>query len=310
MEAEFLDWLRHRITPDDRLAVAIGDDAAVLSPAHPPASVLCVDTIVDGIDFQLGQHPLSMIGRKGLAINLSDLAAMCATPVAALVSLTVPPTMTLEECKQIYEGLLSLADEYTLTIAGGDFTVASSPLSLSVTLAGTPPGAGTWLRSGAQAGDAIVVTGTLGGSILDKHMSFRPRVDEARTIAEHCQVHAATDISDGLLRDLGNIAEASGLAVHLELDAIPVSPAAELRARESGLPPLEHALADGEDFELLMAISQAEAVSLLEEQPIDCGLSCIGSFHAGDGLHTIDTNGDRQRVEPRGFQHGNHAFER
>jgi thiamine-monophosphate kinase len=304
MEDEFLAWLHQRLPPDPRIAVAPGDDAAVLSPTGPAASVLCVDTIVEGVDFHFCRDELPLVGRKALAINLSDLAAMCSFPVAALVSLTIPPSLTITDCQQIYEGLLELAAEYDVAIAGGDFTVAEGPLSLSVTLAGTPSPTGNWLRRGAKAGDAILVTGTLGGSILGHHMTFSPRLHEARRISEEWEVHAATDISDGLLRDLSNIARASGLAAHLELEAIPISPAASQLSRDSGLPPLQHALSDGEDFELLLAVPGDQASRMVSAQPLDCQLTCIGTFHAGHAVHTIDAEGTILEVEPSGYQHG------
>ncbi len=305
MEDDFLAWLGQRLPPDPRLAVAPGDDAAVLSDTAPAASVLCVDTIVEGVDFIFSPNELPLIGRKALAINLSDMAAMCSQPVAALVSLIIPPTLTLPDCQKLYEGLLALADEYRVAIAGGDFTVAEAPLTITVSLTGTPSPKGTWLRSGAQAGDSILVTGELGGSILGHHMTFSPRVHEARRISQDWLIHAATDISDGLLRDLDHIAEASGLAAHVDLESIPLSPAAVQLARESGLPAIQHALTDGEDFELLLAVPGDHAGRLLSSQPLECPLTCIGTFHAGHGVHTVDEEGTLLEVKPAGYQHGN-----
>jgi len=304
MEDDFLAWLGQRLPLDPRLAVAPGDDAAVLSDTVPSASVLCVDTIVEGVDFIFSRDELPLVGRKALAINLSDMAAMCSQPVAALVSLIIPPTLNLADCKQLYEGLLSLASEYHVAIAGGDFTVAEGPLSLTVSLAGTPSPRGHWLRSGARTGDSILVTGELGGSILGHHMTFSPRVHEATRLSQDWNVHAATDISDGLLRDLDHIAKASGLAAHVDPEAIPLSPAAVQLARESGLSPLQHAFTDGEDFELLLAVPDDDARRLLSSQPLGCPLTCIGSFHAGRGVHTVDAAGTLREMEPSGYQHG------
>ena len=304
MEDEFLAWLRDRLPDDPRLAVPIGDDAAVLSPQSTPATVLCIDTIVEGVDFCFSETSLPLIGRKALAINLSDLAAMGSTPVAALVSFTTPPSLSLANCKHIYEGLLDLASQYDVAIAGGDFTVCDGPLSLTVTLTGIASPHGSWLRSGAQVGDAILVTGQLGGSILGRHMTFPPRLGEAQQLRENWRVNAATDISDGLLRDLGNIAASSGVAARLTLETVPVAPAAEQLSLDSGLSPLQHALSDGEDFELLLAVPASEAISLLHDQPLECGLTRIGNFQEGRGLHTIDADGTLKSVEPTGYQHG------
>ncbi len=304
MEDEFLAWLRDRLPADPRLAIPVGDDAAIISPLTTAPTVLCVDTIVDGVDFSSSEADLALIGRKALAINLSDLAAMASTPVVALVSLTATPSLGLAGCKQIYEGLLQLAQQHDVVIAGGDFTVCDGPLSLTVTLAGQPAPRGSWLRSGAQAGDLILVTGQLGGSILGHHMAFTPRLEEARQLRENWTVHAATDISDGLLRDLGHIADSSDLAARLTLQTVPIAPAADQLSSDSGLPAIEHALSDGEDFELLLAVPADEAVSLLEQQPLECGLTQIGHFIEGRGLSTIDCEGTLKSLDPTGYQHG------
>tara|TARA_B100000809_G_scaffold261660_1_gene310980 strand:- start:3875 stop:4825 length:951 start_codon:yes stop_codon:yes gene_type:complete len=304
MEDDFLAWLHDRLPADPRLAIPVGDDAAVISPLTTAPTVLCVDTIVDGVDFSSSESDLALIGRKALAINLSDLAAMASTPVVALVSLTATPSLGLAGCKQIYEGLLQLARQHDVVIAGGDFTVCDGPLSLTVTVAGHAAPRGSWLRSGAQAGDRILVTGQLGGSILGHHMTFSPRLEEARRLRENWTVHAATDVSDGLLRDLGHIADSSELAARLTLETVPIAPTAHQLSRDSGLPPLEHALSDGEDFELLLAVPADEAVSLLEEQPLECGLTSIGHFMEGRGLSAIDCEGTLKSLEPTGYQHG------
>jgi thiamine-monophosphate kinase len=303
MEDDFLAWLSDRLPADPRLVVPVGDDAAVFSPLTTPPTVLCIDTIIDGVDFCSSDIDLALIGRKALAINLSDLAAMASTPVAALVSLTATPSIGLTGCKQIYEGLLQLARQHDVVIAGGDFTVCDGPLSLTVTLTGHASPRGSWLRSGARRGDLILVTGQLGGSILGHHLTFSPRLEEARQLQENWTVHAATDISDGLLRDLSHIANSSDLAARLTLETVPITPAAEQLSRDSGIPPLEHALSDGEDFELLLAVPPDEAVLLLEDQPLECGLTWIGHFNEGRGLSAIDSDGSLKILEPTGYQH-------
>ena len=171
---------------------------------------------------------------------------------------------------------------------------------------GKPGPGGTLTRSGAQDGDYILVTGTLGGSILSHHYSFIPRLEEIATLTSSYQLHAAIDISDGLSLDLARLAESSKLAARIDTAAIPVSAAAhELATRkDSRHTALEHALADGEDFELLLAASPGTAEDILRDQPLECGISCIGRFFTGDGIFSQLADGNIQPLEALGYVHG------
>jgi thiamine-monophosphate kinase len=305
MESEFIRWLRSRLPDHPRLLVGPGDDAAVLRMAGGERSVLTVDLLTDGVDFELAKVAPPQVGRKALAVNLSDLAAMAARPLAAVVALALPRDGGLRLAQQLYDGLLPLAEKYGLAIAGGDTNSWDGPLVVSVTLVGELTPAGPLVRSGAQPGDAIVVTGQFGGSILGHHLDFEPRVNEALTLAEHYPLHAGIDVSDGLSLDLSRVCEASGCGAAVELDKVPIAPAAAtLAGRLADVSTaLEHALADGEDFELILAVPRDAADALIAEQPLECPLTCIGRFVHERGLWQVDAQGTLRPLEPRGFEH-------
>lgn len=307
MEAEFLAWLRGRLPPHPRLLLGPGDDAAILELSRRDGCVITTDLLTDGVDFILdpSQATIARIGRKALAVNLSDLAAMAARPVAAVIALALPRTGALELARQLYAGLLPLAEEFETAIAGGDTNTWDGPLVISVTAIGETTERGPLLRRGARPGDAILVTGELGGSILGKQFDFVPRVREALAWHARFELHAGTDISDGLLKDLAHVAEESGCAAELDLDAIPVSQAAErLTAQQAdGRSALDHALADGEDFELILATPPATAEEMLAATNLGIRLTRIGRFVAGEGLWSAGTDGGCARLAPRGYEH-------
>ena len=201
MEFEFIRWLRGRLPPHTQLLVGPGDDAAVLRLVQGDRCVLTTDLLTDGVDFELEKVDPRRVGRKALAMNLSDMAAMAARPVAAVIALALPRRGGLELAKELYEGLIPLAEKYKVAIAGGDTNSWDGPLAIGVTLVGEANPAGLLLRNGAQAGDAIVVSGQFGGSILGRHLDFEPRVNEAMWLIEHVLVHAGIDASDGLSLD-------------------------------------------------------------------------------------------------------------
>jgi thiamine-monophosphate kinase len=282
-----------------------GDDAALLALANDKACVVTTDMLMDGVDFQLAQHDARRVGRKSLAVNLSDLAAMAARPVGAVISLALPRSGGEALALQLYEGLIPLAEEFDIAIAGGDTNSWDGPFVISVMAIGELVPGKEWRRSGAKPGDDILVTGSFGGSILGKHFDFTPRVREALLLAERYDIHAAMDVSDGLSLDLSRLCEASGCGAMLDLSQIPISDAAhELAAqRQDGQSPLDHALSDGEDFELILAITPAVASKLLAAQPLGVPLTCIGHFVKEPGLWEQTGGGSLQPLAPRGYEH-------
>lgn len=232
----------------------IGDDAAVYTVSKTRCQLLAVDTIVDGVDFDLKNARPEEIGRKALAINLSDIAAMGGIPKMAVVSLTLPVETKIHFMERFARGMNDLARQYNISIVGGDLSKGSE-LSCTVAITGEAERNSIVYRKGAKDGDLICVTGCLGGSILGKHFKFTPRVTEGQFLAEF-GVTAMIDISDGLIQDLNHLATVNRLGYVLDEKNIPVSAAAEKLARKDKKSALNHALYDGEDFELLFTVSR------------------------------------------------------
>jgi thiamine-monophosphate kinase len=305
VERDLVQWLTQRIPAHSRLLVGLGDDAAVVRLPDESHLVATTDMLMEGVDFELASHDARRIGRKALAVNLSDLAAMASQPVAAVVALALPRRGGEALAKELYEGLLPLAAEFDCPIAGGDTNSWDGPLVISITALGAVPRQRRWRRSGAQPGDAILVTGSFGGSILGKHLDFTPRILEALWLAEHAQIHAAIDVSDGLTLDLWRLCEASGCGAVLHPEKIPVSSAAAELAQShtGGQSALDHAYGDGEDFELLLAAPAESAAQLLRDQPLAVPLTMIGLFTEELGLHERLSDSRLRPLVPRGYEH-------
>ncbi len=305
MERDLVRWLCKRLPAHPRMLVGPGDDAAILRTSDGANLVATTDMLMDGVDFELARHEPERIGRKALAVNLSDLAAMAATPVAALVSLALPRRGGEALAKRLYEGMLPLAVELDCPIAGGDTNSWDGPLVISVTALGEVPAERRWLRSGAQPGDAILVTGEFGGSILARQFAFTPRIREALSFAATTTVHAAIDVSDGLSLDLSRLCEASGCGANVNLAAVPISADAQRLAEQpgDGATALEHALSDGEDFELILAVPPLAAGVLIAHQPSNVRVTRIGEFVSQPGLFSKLPDGTTQPLSARGFEH-------
>lgn len=304
MEVEFIRWLRDRLPENPACPLGLSDDAAVIQvPAAGPL-VATVDLLTDGVDFRLAEADPRRVGRKALAVNLSDLAAMAARPLAALIALALPRAGAERLARDLYEGLLPLAEKYGLAIAGGDTNTWDGPLAISITLLGTPGRGGPLTRRGARPGDQILVTGSFGGSLLGRHFDFEPRVAEALELAARYPLHAGIDVSDGLSLDLARLAGESGCGALVELDQIPIAPAAHTLAdqQRDGRTPLDHALSDGEDFELILAVEPEVAGRLLREQPLAVPVTRIGKFVAEPGLWQASPSGPRP-LAARGYEH-------
>jgi len=305
MEAEFVDWLRKRLSAHSNVELGLGDDAAILRWKDAANCVVTTDLLTDQVDFDLELHDPRRIGRKTLAVNLSDLAAMASRPVAAVISLALPRDGALRLAQELYEGLIPLAEEFDVAIAGGDTNCWQGPLAVSVTAIGAVTPHGALRRDGARPNDVLMVTGTFGGSLRGKQFDFTPRVREALDLNANYNIHAALDVSDGLSLDISRLAQESGCGACLDLDTIPVSQDAyELSASSpENLTPLERALSDGEDFELVLAVPSKEAERLLSDQALEVPITRIGVCTAQPGLTCIDHRGRTRSLAPRGFEH-------
>lgn len=305
-EFDYIAWLRARTPADPRVLLGPGDDCAILAP--PGRDLLVTtDMLMDGTDFVVAVVGPRRAGRKAMAANLSDIAAMAGKPVAAVVSVALPVSdaspkrpETRHFAEQLYLGLRDAADAFGVPIVGGDTNSWAGPLVVSVTVLGEATGRGPVRRSGARPGDWVFVTGPLGGSILGHHLAFTPRVREAQALHAAVELHAMCDISDGLAADLNHILEESRCGAVLVAEAIPVSPAAVELSRTSGKTPLPHALGDGEDFELVFAVSSADGERLLREPPVP-GLVKIGEC-VESGLW-LEVAGGRESLAPTGWEH-------
>ncbi len=302
-EFAYIRWVRQRIAAHPRVLVGPGDDTAVVRWPSGLPCLITTDMLLQGSCFLLENTDPRLIGRKALAVNLSDIAAMAGKPVAAVVSVALPRVGGRRLAEELFEGLSQVAAEFDTAIVGGDTNAWTGPLAINVTVIGEPTGSGPVRRSGAEPGDWIVATGEFGGSILGKHLTFTPRVREAQRLHELVHVKAMIDVSDGLSADLHHLCEESGCGALLDESLIPISAAA--RAMQDGKSPLDHALADGEDFELLLAVSAAEGQRLLQEQLLaEFGVSLyrLGEFvPQGFALRTSD--GSVKQIEPRGYVH-------
>jgi thiamine-monophosphate kinase len=243
------------------------------------------------------------VKHKALARVLSDFAAMGGEPLWALINVVAPPTMDAERAMRAYKGMSQLAARYDVAVVGGD--VSSGPaFELHVFAAGRAPRNSAVLRSGAKAGDFVYVTGELGGSIAGKHLSFEPRVREGMWLRKGGWAGAMIDLSDGLLTDLRHILDRSKVGAEIHLERVPVS--ADAHAMKDGREPIDHALSDGEDFELLFTIPSYKADQFESEWRKAFALSCvrIGAITEKRGLlEVIDESGRRTEAVGRGYQH-------
>jgi thiamine-monophosphate kinase len=284
-----------------------GDDCAVLECGDPNRQLLFkTDAVVAGIHFTADTPP-EQIGRKALARCLSDIAAMAGTPSAALITVGLPKEFEPAYVEKIYTGLSTLAKQQHVAIVGGETTTSPERLFLSISLLGFVPRGQAVLRSGARAGDAIFVTGELGGSLAGKHLDFEPRLAEARWLAGHFPLHAMLDVSDGLAGDLRQILKTSSVGAELLKSAVPISRAAKDMAKRGAAakPAFVAALTDGEDFELLFTVAGKTAVPLRDawqRQFPKLKLSCIGKIVAGDGIRLRDETGVRP-LTAHGYVH-------
>ena len=289
-ETELIQRLTQDLPADSSVLTGPGDDCAVLDWSGSKL-LFKTDAIVEGIHFERDTPP-EAIGRKALARALSDIAAMAGTPTHALITLGVHADMEPSLIEAVYQGLRDCAREHHVNIVGGE-TTSLSQLTLSISLIGKANK--PILRTGSAVGDAIFVSGELGGSLAGHHLNFDPRLKEARWLSDQDIVHAMIDLSDGLATDLRHLLS-DQTGAELLTRALPIRRAAKERARDnpSGKTALLAALTDGEDYELLFTVSSKDAVPLLDgwksafpETP----LHCIGKITDQPGITLRDDKG-------------------
>jgi thiamine-monophosphate kinase len=320
MEFDLIELIRrHTGQARDDVRVGIGDDAAVLAPPPGKDLVMAIDTLVEGVHFPRGTAPAD-IGWKALAVNLSDLAAMGASPAWALLALTLP-SADAAFVEGFAEGFAKLAQPHRLALVGGDTT--RGPLTISVAVHGFVPPGQALTRAGARVGDAVLVTGTLGDAAAGLHaLQHPPREDDGRAVlrgslverlsrptprlavgtALRGQATACVDVSDGLLADLGHICAASGVAAEIETALLPRSSA--LLELYDDTTALHFALSGGDDYELCFTVPAAR---LAEVQAglarLGCGATKIGRIVEGEGVRVRAADGSWLATDRPGWEH-------
>lgn len=323
-EFDLIELIRAR-TAQSRgdVVLGIGDDAALLHVPSGQQLVACTDTLVEGVHFPIGTAPED-IGWKSLAVNLSDLAAMGATPAWAMLALTMPRS-DYRFVENFAEGFAQLAGQYKLALVGGDIT--QGPLSITITALGFVPADRALTRAGAKAGDAIFVTGTLGDAAAalccldrddpgaDELMSapantreellarlHRPEPRIAAGLALRDVASACIDVSDGLLADLGHVCAASGVGAVIDAEALPMSSA--LLALFDADERRAFALHGGDDYELCFTapIDRADRIAS-DFARLGFGATRIGRVTNEEEIVVRDGNGDPIDVSTRGWQH-------
>ena len=289
-ETELIQRLTQDLPADSSVLTGPGDDCAVLDWSGSKL-LFKTDAIVEGIHFERDTPP-EAIGRKALARALSDIAAMAGTPTHALITLGFHAEMEPSLIEAVYQGLRDCAREHHVNIVGGE-TTSLSQLTLSISLIGKA--SKPILRTGSAVGDAIFVSGELGGSLAGHHLNFDPRLKEARWLSDQDIVHAMIDLSDGLATDLRHLLS-DQTGAELLTRALPIRRAAKERARDnpSGKTALLAALTDGEDYELLFTVSSKDAVPLLDGWKSafpKTPLHCIGKITDHPGIALRDDKG-------------------
>lgn len=315
-EAEFVSWLRRRTPRKVKgLALGIGDDAALIGVQRGKEVILTTDLSIKGVHFS-SHHPPRAVGHRALARSLSDIAAMGGTPRFALVSLAISPRADRAWLKEFFDGMFALARRFGVVLIGGDTSVVNGPTFADVIVTGEVARGAALLRSGAKPGDRVYVSGRLGLSALGLRLLLSRtrtlKTGDARAIRAHlfpepqCAVgqflsarrlaSAMMDLSDGLSIDLLRLCNASGVGATLFLDQIP---APALPDREDAL---NLALHGGEDYQLLFTVPPGKA-GKIPRQIARSNLNCIGEIRASRGLDLVAANGNKQPLEPRGYDH-------
>lgn len=312
-EEELLEAIRRVLSgAGPEVRVGVGDDAAVLAPTGGEL-VVTTDALVEDVHFVRGPTGARDLGHKAIAVNVSDIAAMGASPRSAVCALTLPPDVEAAWVMELFGGMREACEEYALWLVGGDLS-RGREVSIAVTVTGEVAPGRAVLRSGAHPGDRVVVTGELGGSsaglrltglrtmpteeqraLIRRHLRPTARVGEGAVLAGHGAT-AMMDISDGLALDLTRLCRASGVAAMIAIADVPVA----------HLATLEDALGGGEDYELLATMPDEAVLDAAKaelKEAFGVPLAVIGRIAEGAGVTAVDADGTEHQLEPIGWDH-------
>ncbi len=276
-----------------------GDDCAGIR-FNPLRTVLVTtDMLLEGVHYDISASP-AKVGRKAISRAVSDIAAMAGIPRFVVIAVAFGRRETDGSSIALCRGLISGAKCENVIVVGGDITRTDGGTSICVTVLGEEGPYGSVTRSGAEKGDGVYVTGSLGGSILGKHLRFRSRWREAIAILECCSPTAMIDISDGLSTDAWHICRESGVGMELNENAIPISEAARKLSKLSGKSALSHAINDGEDYELLFTVNR-HSEPKLSGLRAGCRLTRIGTIVSGQGVVLRGRAGEGRALSPGGW---------
>lgn len=307
-----------QVVKGEGVSCGIGDDAASLEPTPGTLQLITSDMLLEGVHFDLAYTPPELLGRKSLAVNLSDMAAMGGRPRWFLLSLGIPESIQLDFLDSFVKGLLEIGAEYGVALVGGDTCSSRGGLVVSITLIGEQSPDKVAYRRGARPGDFVCVTGTVGDSALglaelrgglrrghavDRHLDPVPRCSEAMLLTEAQLPTAMIDISDGLLADLGHILEQSGVGARVDAGRIPRS--AHFCEAAPGFTddPMQLALAGGEDYELLFTVAPERWPEVEKCLQGRLQVTVVGEITVDKALHVVAADGSPYRPGSSGFSH-------
>jgi thiamine-monophosphate kinase len=292
-ESQLIKTIRKRAgNPGKALKKGIGDDCAVFERDKKSYLLWCQDMMVEGTHFRV-RDGYRRIGRKAVAVNISDIAAMGGVPEYITVSLGVPKYARMKDISEIYEGIFDMCRGHGIKLAGGD-TVRSGKIVIDVSMIGRVIKKRLALRSGAKPGQLIVMTGPVRNG-RKEHLDFTPRLKESRFLAENYRLGAMIDTSDGIAVDIGHICRESRVGCRVYENAIPLS---------AGLT-LKDALYYGESFELIFTMTKGEAERLFRSRRLNakCHFFIVGETTTGQKMEIIRSDGRAERLEEKGFEH-------
>jgi thiamine-monophosphate kinase len=326
-EFGLLDRIKKLVdVPCEDLLVGIEDDAAAFRISQNQIVLLSTDALIEGIHFDLTYFSFFQLGWRSLAANLSDIAAMGGWPQHAVVTLGIPENIEVESVEEIYRGMKTVADQFQTSIIGGDTSLSPNGIFISVAVVGQVAESQLTRRSGAQIGDALFVTGSLGGSqaglrilnsqktwlkekyaaAVERHLSPTPRLKEANFLVKNCPIHSMIDISDGLASDLGHLCKQSGVGAVIFENQIPIAPDSQGTAEYFNDDPVEYVLYGGEDYELLFTASEENVMELQKQFGKMFGISCtkIGKIiDKTEGIYLEKSNKKKTPLIFKGYDH-------